>query len=146
MIRPADGFTRPEHTLKMLVLPAPFGPTRPVIMPALTARVTLSTASAPPYLMVRFSTERLVEPAGRGDRVAGARAGRAVSAGAAAGRGGWRRAAALARRGGWVLIQSASSWMARGGVTCIRSLNTGTSTAPTAETARMISVTFPPVR
>src|ERR1700733_16213830 len=68
MTRPADGLTRPEHALKMLVLPAPFGPTRPVIMPALTARVALLTASAPPYLMVRLSTERLVEPAGRGAR------------------------------------------------------------------------------
>ena len=76
VIRPADGLTRPEHALKMLVLPAPFGPTRPVIMPALTARVTLSTASAPPYLMVRLSTERLVEPAGRGDRAAGTTPGR----------------------------------------------------------------------
>src|ERR1700678_3669581 len=103
VIRPADGFTRPEHTLKMLVLPAPFGPTRPVIMPALTARVTLSTASAPPYLMVRPSTERLVEPGGRGDRAASTRAGLAVSAGAPAGWAAASRAAALARRGGWVL-------------------------------------------
>src|ERR1700734_3648103 len=89
-IRPADGFTRPEHTLKMLVFPAPFGPTRPVIMPALTARVTLSTASAPPYLMVRLSTDRLVEPSGRGGRVAGTTPGLAVSAGATAGWAGAR--------------------------------------------------------
>src|ERR1700749_1882911 len=70
--RPADGLTRPEQALKMLVLPAPFGPTRPVILPALTARVKLLTASAPPYLMVRLSTERLVEPARRRGRGGGA--------------------------------------------------------------------------
>src|ERR1700761_589477 len=96
MIRQADGLTRLEHALKMLVLPAPFGPTRPVILPALTARVTLLTASAPPYLMVRLSTERLVEAVARLGQRAGTTACPAVSAWAAA--AGW--AGAFGRRDG----------------------------------------------
>src|ERR1700736_2319786 len=106
VIRPADGATRPEHALKILVLPAPFGPMRPVIMPALTARVTLLTAVAPPYLIVRVSTDRLVEPAGRGGRAAGAAACLAGSAWAAAAwtAAGW--AGAPERSHGCVLIQS----------------------------------------
>src|SRR5579875_2292222 len=126
-ILPPDGRTRPEHALKILVLPAPFGPTRPVIMPALTYRVTLLTASAPPYLMVRFSTVR----PGAADRRG------ALGAGTATGGG---------RRNGLRLIRATKACTARGRVACSRCLNTGTRTLPIDATVRMTSVTLPPVR
>ena len=47
-IRPWVGRTIPEHALNVVVFPAPFGPMSPVIVPARTARLTLSTATAPP--------------------------------------------------------------------------------------------------
>src|SRR5262249_44992201 len=45
---PCCGRIVPETTLKSVVLPAPFGPTRPTISPVPTVRVTPSSARNPP--------------------------------------------------------------------------------------------------
>src|SRR5262249_59394819 len=54
---PASGASRPLTTSKSVVLPAPFGPIRPVIEPRATSRLAPSSACKPPK---RFSTERTV--------------------------------------------------------------------------------------
>ena len=68
--RPWLGSCMPVATLNSVVLPAPFGPMRPMICPSCRSRLTLLTASRPPKrtLMSRSST------AGRS--VCGARRGR----------------------------------------------------------------------
>jgi hypothetical protein len=46
-MEPLSGGTRPETTLKSVVLPAPFGPINPVIPPASTAKSTPRSTSNP---------------------------------------------------------------------------------------------------
>jgi len=53
---PDVGGSRPAITLKSVVLPAPFGPIRPVILPFSKERVTPSTARKPPKWRWRLST------------------------------------------------------------------------------------------
>ena len=57
---PAVGLTRPEQALKVVVLPAPFGPTNPVIRAIGASRLTLSTARTPPN---RTDSPRTARPA-----------------------------------------------------------------------------------
>ena len=45
--QPASGGTRPETTLNSVVLPAPLGPIRPVIVPSRTAMSTPRNTSSP---------------------------------------------------------------------------------------------------
>ena len=45
---PAVGLSRPEQALKVVVLPAPFGPTNPVMRAIGASRLTSSTARTPP--------------------------------------------------------------------------------------------------
>src|SRR5258707_15885046 len=47
---PSKPSTRPEMQLKTVVLPAPLGPIRPVIVPASTEKVAPSRARTPPKL------------------------------------------------------------------------------------------------
>ena len=65
----------PVATLNSVVLPAPFGPMRPMICPSCRSRLTLLTASRPPKrtLMSRSSA------AGRSVAVRGAGEGSLVS-------------------------------------------------------------------
>ena len=56
--RPPRGCRRPESTPKSVVLPAPFGPTRPTVDPGGTDRLTPSSATTPPKRMVMFSAAR----------------------------------------------------------------------------------------
>src|SRR6266446_7283379 len=51
-IWPRSARVRPLITLKSVVLPAPFGPMRPVIEPSATARVQPARASTPPKRLV----------------------------------------------------------------------------------------------
>ena len=48
-IVPAVGSRTPRIMLMLVVLPAPFGPSRPTISPALTSKETSSTATRSPY-------------------------------------------------------------------------------------------------
>ena len=45
---PASGVTKPDTRSNSVVLPAPFGPIRPVMLPSTTVNETWSTASRPP--------------------------------------------------------------------------------------------------
>src|SRR5690554_3742901 len=54
--RPPEGLMKPVTTLKVVVLPAPFGPTRPRISPSLTPKLRSETAAKPPKWRVRPST------------------------------------------------------------------------------------------
>src|SRR5262249_4346907 len=47
-IAPELGLSKPHTALKSVVLPAPFGPIRPVTMPASAATSTSSSATCPP--------------------------------------------------------------------------------------------------
>ncbi len=91
-IRPALGSCMPVATLNSVVLPAPFGPMRPMICPSCRSRLTLLTASRPPKrtLTSRSSTAGrsvLTRAAGEGSRVCSRTADRPVAsaAGSAAG-------------------------------------------------------------
>src|SRR5438046_2129367 len=50
---PPLGRARPTRILMVVVLPAPFGPTRPRIWPRSTVIVSRSRATSLPYLLVR---------------------------------------------------------------------------------------------
>src|ERR1700690_668644 len=52
---PLSGRTRPTTMLNAVVLPAPFGPSRPTISPAPTEMDTSSTTRRPRYAFTRFS-------------------------------------------------------------------------------------------
>jgi hypothetical protein len=54
--RPAVGRARPTIILSAVVLPAPFGPRKPVTAPARTANDSSSTAFTGPYRFVKPST------------------------------------------------------------------------------------------
>src|SRR5688500_6594948 len=56
--RPLSGRWKPVSRLKSVVLPAPFGPMRPVIVPSRTASEHRSTARTPPNDFVRSSAAR----------------------------------------------------------------------------------------
>src|SRR5262245_27923104 len=56
MMRPAVGCWRPVMTLKQVVLPAPFGPIRPVTVPSSTDRRAWLTAVTPPNRTTTSST------------------------------------------------------------------------------------------
>ena len=55
--RPSSALYRRVTTLKSVVLPAPFGPIRPVIVPSSAANETSSSATIPPNRSVTSSTE-----------------------------------------------------------------------------------------
>src|SRR5262249_52508387 len=57
-IRPASAPVRPLITLKRVVLPAPFGPMSPVIVPSPTDSVQPASASTPPKRLVTSLTVR----------------------------------------------------------------------------------------
>src|SRR5215471_8220221 len=59
MISPRFGACRPVITLNSVVLPAPFGPMRPLILPASTSSVALSTAISPPNCTDTSWTSRI---------------------------------------------------------------------------------------
>src|SRR5450755_971089 len=50
---PAVGSTRPSNIRKVVVLPAPFGPRNPVMLPSATSKLRSSTASTVPKRLVR---------------------------------------------------------------------------------------------
>ena len=54
--RPPSGLSAPAMQLKQVVLPAPFGPIRPVIEPRATSNVAPSTAMWPPKRLTRPET------------------------------------------------------------------------------------------
>src|SRR5687768_9843326 len=56
--RPLSGRWKPVSRLKSVVLPAPFGPMRPVMVPSRTASEHRSTARTPPNDFVRSSAAR----------------------------------------------------------------------------------------
>src|SRR2546422_10970948 len=63
-IWPPSAGTRPLITLKSVVLPAPFGPMRPVIEPSPTESVQPPSASTPPKRLVMLVTLRSSAVAG----------------------------------------------------------------------------------
>src|SRR3954465_13097825 len=60
--RPAVGGCMPVMTLKSVVLPAPFGPIRPVIVPGSTEKLAPLTAVTPPKRTVTSSTSSSGRP------------------------------------------------------------------------------------
>src|SRR5688572_27506048 len=60
-IRPDSGGRWPAMALNRVVLPAPFGPMRPVIEPLGTRRLTRSTARSAPKLRTTFSSSSTAE-------------------------------------------------------------------------------------
>src|ERR1700730_4282955 len=55
---PSAGRGIPTSICMVVVLPAPFGPSNPTILPLGTVKLTLSTARNEPYSLVRFWTSR----------------------------------------------------------------------------------------
>ena len=55
-VRPAVGRAIPTIALSAVVLPAPFGPRKPVTEPGRTLNDSSSTATSSPYRFVRPST------------------------------------------------------------------------------------------
>src|SRR5688572_17804115 len=51
LTRPEVGVSRPEMQLIVVVLPAPFGPSRPKILPGSAAKLIPSTATRSPYCL-----------------------------------------------------------------------------------------------
>ncbi len=76
---PGSGGSAPVIRLNIVVLPAPLGPIRPRISPALTSKLTLSTATRPPKRRVAPATVRIGWP--RSGLLAGARASPAARGG-----------------------------------------------------------------
>ena len=76
-MRPALACSAPVSRLNIVLLPAPFGPIRPRISPALRSKLTLLTAVSPPKVLTAFSTFRIrVPPSGSARRgIASAAAG-----------------------------------------------------------------------
>src|SRR5687768_6512964 len=66
---PLSGARRPSRISTVVVLPAPFGPSKPKISPGATSKLTPSTAWTDPYAL-RTSPTRMTAPAasGRGAR------------------------------------------------------------------------------
>src|SRR3989304_7118513 len=58
-MRPELGLRKPVMVLKRVVLPAPLGPMRPVMLPLATLRLQPSTARTPPNDLVTLSTTRI---------------------------------------------------------------------------------------
>src|SRR5690606_27734946 len=56
LTRPADGLRNPVTTLKVVVFPAPFGPTSPRTSPCFTWNESSETAAYPPKCRLRCST------------------------------------------------------------------------------------------
>src|SRR6266545_3295282 len=56
VVPPRVGGVRPTMIRMVVVLPAPFGPRKPVTRPGLQAKLTSSTATNSPYFFVRPST------------------------------------------------------------------------------------------
>src|SRR5215471_9450067 len=52
---PPSGAVSPSSIRKVVVLPEPFGPRKPVTRPGLTSKLRPSTAVMLPYLLVRWS-------------------------------------------------------------------------------------------
>src|SRR5664279_1543656 len=50
---PAVGSMRPSSIRRVVVLPAPFGPRNPVMLPSATSKLRLSTATTVPKRLVR---------------------------------------------------------------------------------------------
>src|SRR3990172_1130389 len=59
-MRPAVGFRKPLMMLNSVVLPAPFGPIRPVMLCSATERLHLLTAVTPPNDFVTPSASRML--------------------------------------------------------------------------------------
>src|SRR5690606_17087571 len=80
VIVPAVGCMAPQSRFTIVVLPEPFGPTRPTISPSVTSKETLSRARTPPKSLVTPWTETSTRPpgGGGGGGVAGPAAGRAT--------------------------------------------------------------------
>ena len=94
-IRPWLGSCMPVATLNSVVLPAPFGPMRPMICPSCRSRLTLLTAVRPPKRTVTSRSSA----AGRSGAVRGRRP---RAAGSARGpRTGWDCPPCAAARSGW---------------------------------------------
>ena len=55
-IVPSVGVSKPDINPNKVVLPAPFGPIRPVMRPASASSEAESTASRPPKRLLAFST------------------------------------------------------------------------------------------
>ena len=51
---------KPDNKLKKVVLPAPFGPINPVILPFTTLISALLTATRPPNRFVTFLASRMI--------------------------------------------------------------------------------------
>src|SRR5438128_9608723 len=62
MMRPSEGFTRPETALNSVVLPAPLGPTSPTTSCVPTESVTVLTAVSPPKRTDRSSSLSMFRP------------------------------------------------------------------------------------
>src|SRR5437899_1731365 len=79
---PSVGGWMPASARSVVVLPAPFGPTRPRTSPRLTEKESLSTATRASYDLVRLETSM---PGSTGEIIRGAPGG--VACGVAAGHG-----------------------------------------------------------
>src|SRR5258706_16476950 len=68
-IVPLDGSSRPTIILTVVLFPDPFGPRYPSTSPRLSVKLTLSTASRPPYRFVRPRASSIAQawPIGRSD-------------------------------------------------------------------------------
>src|SRR5512146_1741529 len=86
---PLVGEARPRITRIVVVLPAPFGPRKPVTFPGWTAKLSPSTAVTSPKRLVSPLTSMLTGPA-EGRRARGAAAG--AEAGGSPGSCGWKGA------------------------------------------------------
>src|SRR5436309_15893831 len=58
-IDPASGSSGPTTMLTVVLLPEPLGPRYPTTPPRLTVKMTLSTASDPPYRFVSAGTSSM---------------------------------------------------------------------------------------
>src|SRR5262245_18734586 len=90
-IRPELGFRIPRIMRRVVVLPAPFGPRKPVIEPSWTTKLTSSTARKSPKSLLTRSSSRTCM--GRGIVTSRARAAQFAKPPAARGRRRLRRAA-----------------------------------------------------
>ena len=63
VIAPLVACSTPVTRLKVVDLPAPFGPIKPMISPAFTSKLTSLTATRPPNSLRALSTISSVSPA-----------------------------------------------------------------------------------
>src|ERR1051326_3694932 len=61
-MEPSSGLYTPVIRLKMVVLPAPFGPMRPYRSPEFSDILRFLTATRPPKRLVQFRTSRIAMP------------------------------------------------------------------------------------